>query len=186
MTAYHEYFFGSAPAVAQLELMEITHPRFSQVFRIVRNTDQDELTELDAAGNNKRGVIVLHEGGDGPYEYEYLPVAITKIGTGNDLDQILKVDIGDLGSVIPAQIDLARAGNDMRIKPEVRYRVYRSDDTTETGLIFGPTIHEITTITRSKSGCSFEAVSPRLGITRTGKRYTTVRFPMMKAFFRTQ
>jgi hypothetical protein len=182
MTAYHDYFLGSAPAVAQLELLEISHPKFSQTFRIVRNTEQDELAALDIYGNNKRGIIVMHEGAVGPFEYEYLPIAITKIGTGNDLDQILKVDIGDLGSLIPQEIDLVMTANAMQIKPLVKYRVYRSDDVS---LIFGPTTHEITTITHSKTGCSFEAVATRLSVTRTGRKYTIKEFPMMRAFFKT-
>ena len=184
MTAYHEYFLGSSPSVAQLELLEISHPRFTQTFRVVRNTEQDELAALDAQGNNKRGVIVMHEGAVGPFEYESMPMAITKIGTGNDVDQILKVDIGDLGSLIPQEIDAVMTANAMLTKPLVKYRVYRSDDTSEVGLIFGPTVHEITTLTYSKTGCAFEAVSPRLSITRTGRKYTVKEFPMMRAFFR--
>lgn len=184
MSAYHDYFLGSAPSVAQLELLEITHPRFSQTFHIVRNYELDELSTFDAQGNKKVGAIVMHEGAVGPFEYEYLPVSIQKMGSGNDLDQILRVGIGDLGSVIPQEIDLVRSGNAMRTKPLVTYRVYRSDDLTATGLIFGPTIHEITTVSRSKEGCSFEAVAPRLGITRTGRLYAIPKFPMMRAFFK--
>lgn len=183
MSLYSEYYLNSAQNVVELDLIEIEHFRFSPtIFRLVRNWRLMELSTNDAHGNPKFGVIVTHEGGAGPFEYEFVPMKIEYLGSGNDLDQSYKVTIGDLGSIIPAQMSRVRSFNAMNVKPIFRYRSYRSDNLL-TPLTPTPSVLEIKRISFNKEGCSFEAVAPYLNATQTGVLYNRKNFPMMKAFF---
>jgi hypothetical protein len=184
MSLYSEYYFSSQQIVAELDLIEIEHPRFNPtVFRLVRNIQYHELSTTDVHGNPKVGVIVMHEGAVGPFEYEYMPMTIERISANTDMDQALRITVGDLGSVIPEQLDLIDQFNANSIKPIVRYRAYRSDDFT-TPLTESPVICEIKRISFTKQGCSFEAIAPYLNTSSTGIRYDTKTFPTMSAFFK--
>lgn len=184
MSLYSDYYFNSAPSVAELDMLEIQHFRFSPtVFRLTRNGNVQDLTGTDPFGNPRRGVIVTHEGGAGPFEYDYLPMQIERLGSGTDMDQSIRVTLGDVGSILPQQLELIDTFNANTIKPIVRYRAYRSDNLT-TPLTVTPVILEMKRVTFNRQGCAFEAVSPYLNVGRTGVVYTTKDFPTMKAFFR--
>lgn len=184
MSLYTEYLFGSSQVVAELDLLEIQHFRFNPtIFRLVRNYSLHELSVDDVFGVPKRGVIVTHEGPAGPFEYEYVPMKIERLGSGNDLDQAIRVTIGDVGQILPQQLERLSDFNAMQEKPIVRYRSYRSDVLTAP-LTVAPLIMEIKRIAFNKEGCSFEAVAPYLNSTRTGILYDRVNFPTMKSFFR--
>lgn len=168
MSTYTAYYLNTPPTVVELELLEISHPRFSKTYRIVANSTED--------------VIVFHEGGAGPFTYSYFPLEIRRLGTQNDLDQTLRVSLGDLGLVLPLEIDAVLQANAMLTKPLLKYRTY--DHRTLTVPLFGPSVHEITSVNFNKTGASFEAASPKLNITRTGKLYEPIKFPMLIAFFK--
>lgn len=180
MSDLSEFFLGSSPAVAQLDLLEISHPNFSTTYRIVRNTQQDQLTALDVAGNHKRGVIVTHEGGAGPFEYEYVPARILPVATRDDLVQALSVNLGDTGDIIAKEIENIWLANGLGTRPVLKYRAYRSDDTSAP--ILGPLVLELASVTTSREGASFEARAPELNASRTGELYDVNRFPMLKPF----
>lgn len=95
-----------------------------------------------------------------------------------DLDYGIGVDLGDLGELIPDEIDLARAAGTLGIKPTVISRVYRSDDLTSP--MFGPVRLEAKDISMTRLGATFEAGAPSLNLTRTGERQTTDRFVMLR------
>lgn len=184
MSLYSDYYFTASVAVAELSLLEIEHPRFNPtIFRVQGDTTLQTLTGTTPLGDPKRGCIVTHEGGAGPFEYEYLPMKIEKLGSGTDMDQSIRVTLGDLGQILPAQLERVRLFNANNVKPIVRYRAYRSDDLTAP-LTTVPAIMEIKRIAFNRTGCSFEAVAPYINVGRTGILYTVKRFPTMKAFFR--
>lgn len=169
MSTYSAYYLASPPTAVELELLEISHHRFSKTYRIVSNSTED--------------VIVTHEGGAGPFTYSgSIPLQIRRLGTQNDLDQALRIDLGDLGSVLPLEIDAVLTANEMLTKPVLKYRTY--DHRNLTVPLSGPSIHEITSVNFNKTGASFEAASPKLNVTRTGKLYEVPKFPMMVAFFK--
>ncbi len=115
--AYEEladFFFTSHPAAVQLQTIEITHPNFTTAFRFVRN--------------DPRGILAYNEGLDGPYPYAYLPMEIKTLGTTNSLDQSMEITLGDLGQIIPAQLQILSDGNGFQTKPVLVYREYRSDE----------------------------------------------------------
>jgi hypothetical protein len=164
MTAYSAFFLGSSPTIVQLELMELTHPKFSQTFRLVRNA--------------VNGVTVTHEGGAGPFAYTYLPMRIKPLGSQTDLDQELEITIGDLGDIIPAELDRVATGNAFFIKPSLVYRTYRSDDLTTP--LFGPFTFRVDGVTFTKQGAAFKARAAQFNQTRTGDTYRIERFPMLE------
>ena len=170
MSNYSDYFLGSAPTIVQLECVEIIHPRFSQTYRFCRNCTQ-------------LGVTVVHEGGGGPTFYQYLPMQIRRVGTSTNLDQTLRITIGDTSEILPSELDRVSDANGFNIKPVVKYRTYRSDTPASTPL-FGPSIHEIISVRYDKQGVSFDAIARRLNINRTGKVYEVKDIPMMAAFFK--
>lgn len=165
MTDYAEFFLSSPPSVVALDCLEISHPDFSQTYRIVRNATE--------------GVTVQHED-PSLHIYEYCPARIMPMAATDDLVQALQVNLGDLGSIIATEIGNVWEANGLNTRPALNWRVYRSDDLT--GPIHGPIELEIVNVTTSKEGCAFEARAPELNASRTGELYTVERFPMLRGF----
>jgi hypothetical protein len=162
---YAEYFLNSRSNVVELELIEISHPSFSKTYRIVRNA-------ID-------GVTVTHEDAS-EHEYEYFPLKLTPTGASDDLDQTIKVELGDLGQIIPLELDRIANDETFAVKPTLLYRTYRSDDLSAP--LYGPVRFQIASITFQKNGSAFEAGAPRLNMTSTGQIYSMDRFTMLRGF----
>src|ERR1044072_7376549 len=96
MSAYSEFFLNSNSSVIQLDCLEISHSAFSQTYYVVRNASL--------------GVTVIHETGV-EHDYVYYPMRLSLSGPRDDLDHILKVQFGDLGELVPAELDAIRATN---------------------------------------------------------------------------
>lgn len=168
MSAYSQYFLSSSPAIAELDCIEISHANFSTTYRLVRNATN--------------GVSVTHEGPAGPFTYDYYPMRLLPLGSSTDLDQGVKITLGDVGELIAKEIDRVQAANNMSTRPVLKYRTYRSDDLTVP--LFGPALLEVRTITSTKEGSLLEATAPYLNITRTGIIYTVKDFSPLRAFFK--
>jgi hypothetical protein len=163
MTDYAAYFLSSRSSVVFLETVEITHPSFTRTYWLVRN----------AIG----GIVATLENGTAQ-AFEYYPLRIRPMSAKDDLDQTLEVDMGDLGEIIPVELDAIDAAGKMHIKPIVRYRAWRSDDLS-TPLV-GPLNLEMVDISSNQEGSTFKAGAPSLNLNRTGELYRTVRFPMLR------
>jgi hypothetical protein len=90
MSNYSQFFLNTSSRVVQLELIDIFHPNFSQRYRIVRNAINGVTVTLE---DTTVGVFV------------YYPVKITPTGSSNDLDQTLQLVFGDLGQILPLEVD---------------------------------------------------------------------------------
>lgn len=154
MADYVGFFLNSKSSVVGLETLEISHPSFSKVYYIVRNA--------------VNGILAYDENGN-LIRYEYYPLSISMDGVKNDLDSGLKVSLGDLGEIIPEEIDRLIASDTFDIKPTVKYRSYRSDDLSSP--MFGPLVYEIPAFSFDGENSSFEATAPRLNSTKTGIIY---------------
>lgn len=161
------YFLASRSDVVQLELIEISHPSFTQVYRRVRN--------------HREGVDVILENGDDA-RFEWYPMQITELNDSADLDNGLRISFGDLGEVLPKELDAVTAEDNMAVKPTIIYRAYRSDDLTAP--LIGPLLLEATTFSFTREGASFEASAPYVNQTRTGETYNLTRFPMLRGFLK--
>lgn len=165
MSDYTEFFLNSRSSVIQLELLEISHSAFTQTYRVVRNA--------------VNGVTVTLED-DSTQEFIYYPLRITSKGNRADLDQILQIDLGDLGEILPTELDAVDSADGFTEKPVVKYRTYRSDDLTTP--LFGPLVLEVSAFSFNRQGSSFEAKAPSLNINKTGEVYKLDRFPMLRGF----
>lgn len=165
MSAESEFFLGSKSYIVQLDCLEISHSSFSQTYYIVRNATN--------------GVTVTHEDST-VHDYEYYPLAIKGIGDRENMDFGLEITLGDLGELIPMELDRVRADGKFSEKPVVYYRTYRSDLLSSP--MYGPVKMEIKEIPRNREGASFTAKAPSLNINQTGEIYTIDRFPMLRGF----
>lgn len=90
-TSYSQFFLNSGSNIVQLETIEIYHPYFSKTYFIVRNAIS--------------GMTATLEGALGSQAFIYYPMKITPNGAYNDMDQTLQVAFGDLGQIIPNELD---------------------------------------------------------------------------------
>jgi hypothetical protein len=165
MSNYADYFLRSSSSIVQLELIEISHPSFSKVYRVVRNA--------------VAGVTVTLETNE-VFFFEYFPLQISMGSTRDDLDQSITINLGDLGEILPKELDAVKSANTFSTKPVVTYRTYRSDDLTAPML--GPVLLEVDNLAFNKEGVSFEAKAPSLNVSKTGEVYKLDRFPMLRGF----
>jgi hypothetical protein len=147
----------------QLDCLEISHPNFTQTFYVVRNKTD--------------GVTVVHEDASS-HDYEYVPMSVSLSGPAENLDVILNVQLGDLGEIVPQQLDAIKEAGTTDILPTVIYRTYRSDD-LDTPL-YGPHTLKIKKFTNTPKGALFEARAPSLNVNKTGEKYAIARFPMLE------
>src|SRR5690606_36134699 len=96
MSDLDKFHSDATPSAAMLELIEISHPLWPKPLRYVTN--------------HADGVTVKHENGL-VYNYEFMPVQINKGTTSDDLDQNIKVTVGDLGQVVPQLLKIIRDAN---------------------------------------------------------------------------
>lgn len=165
MSLQSEFFLAALRSSVQIETLEISHPSFSKVYRIVRNA--------------RRGVTVTLEDASVRF-FEYVPTQITNLGSRDDLDTGIRVAFGDLGETLPKEIDRVDIDDAWQTVPICKYRTFDSADLTN--VLAGPYVFEIKTITGSPSGATFEAKAPRLNYSKTGEIYKLDRFPMMRGF----
>jgi hypothetical protein len=162
MSIYSEFFLNSKANVVQLETLEISHSAFSQTYYLIRNATQG-ITATDEDDNERF--------------FEYCPMTLDAPEPKDDLDQILTVTLGDLGSIVAKEIKNVLAANAANEFPVCKYRTFRSDNLDAP--LFGPLVLEIRKVPMKQGGASFQAKAPSLNTTRTGERYSIERFPML-------
>lgn len=165
MTTYAEFFLNSKTSVVQLETLEISHPNFTKIYRIVRNAVEGVTLTLENAQ---------------VATFDYYPLQIENAGVRDDLDQAIKINLGDLGEVLPKELDEVSSNDGFGIKPIVVYRTYRSDDLSRP--LFGPVTLEVSSFAFNREGSTFEAKAPSLNVNKTGELYKLDRFPMLRGF----
>ena len=116
----------------------------------------------------------------GQASFDYYPMKIENNGSRDDLDQSFTFSWGDLGEVLPTELDRVAVSGGFGFKPQVVYHTYRSDDTTAS--LFGPVIMEVESFAFNRDGSTFTAKAPSLNINKTGEIYTLERFPMLRGF----
>lgn len=165
MSEYSEFFFNSSGKVAQLECFEISHPNFTKTYRVVKNATN--------------GISVKYEDGVF-YEHVYYPMSVESLGMRGDLDQGFKISFGDLGEILPSELDNLADADGFGVKPVLKYRTFKSSDLTQ--VLFGPLLLRITSMAFSSEGATFEAAAPSLNINKTGEIYKISRFPTLRGF----
>lgn len=167
MAVFEEFFLSRKSNVARLELLEFSHPSFSQVYRIVRNMLGGVTVTLPDPDNVQA-------------TFQFYPVRIQRQGQNGTMDSSLNITFGDLSDVIPKEIERIMLADTFNVTPKVRYWAYRSDDLTKP--IYGPSQFEITAMPYTKEGFSATATAPQISVSGTGEIYTLERFPMLRGF----
>lgn len=161
MSDLADYFLNSRSDVAMLDLLEISHPSFSKTYRVVRNATAGVTVTLETAA------VV---------DFEYVPMKITRNAAEADLDFSININFGDLGEILPTEVDAVAADDTFTTKPTVVYRTVRSDDLDH--ILDGPITLVVDEFAHNASGCSFTARAPSLNLVSTGEVYNLDRFPM--------
>jgi hypothetical protein len=173
MSDLSDYFLASRRDVAGLELLELTHPDFTKPYRIVRNpVDPQDLT----------GVTVDLSPTEQDVRFDFYPARFKGRGARDDLDYQINIDFGDLGEILPSELDAVAEAGGFMIKPTVRHFVFRSDDLSAPML--GPIVLEAPTVNFDGTVSTVDARAPSLNTTKTGERYTVERFPMIRGFLK--
>ena len=165
MPSANEFFLNCVASVVLVETIIISHPNFSKTYKIVRNVSYG-FHATDELGTQ--------------HDFEYYPLKIQRSGAWANLDQSLKITIGDLGTLIPDEIERVRVADGFSVKPSLVYRAYRSDDTSAP--MYGPYNLELLNIPMTAEGASFEALAPIVNKTQTGEAYTLERFPGLRGY----
>lgn len=149
----------------RLECIEITHPSFSRGYRFVRN--------------HSKGIRVKHENGYW-YDYDYLPITVQPAKSSDNLQQSFTIGIGDVGDVMPYEIQRLRNGQYSNVRPTVNYRVYLTSDLTKPlTSVLGL---EVTDNQPKKAGAVFVCKAKETNKTATGVKYTLDAFPTLRGF----
>lgn len=167
MSDLTEFYLNSKRSTVKLECLELSHSSFSQTYYLVRNATH--------------GVTVTHED-ETSHAYTYVPMRVERSGSTDDLDHWARVVLGDLGEIVPAELDRVRANDAFEEEPTVIYRAFRHD--VLTAPLIGPVRLQVRDFTMDRNGCSFEAAAPRLNLSRTGERYSIARFPMLSGLLK--
>ncbi|CAB3680490.1 DUF1833 family protein [Achromobacter kerstersii] len=163
---YIDFYFGAPQSMAELETVEISQPSFSQVWRIQSHYREGFWARLES------GELVF---------WQYVPMQLRPLGDRGNLDFGISVTLGDLGEILPDEINRARQAGTLRtIPPTVRYRAYRSDD-LESPMV-GPITLQAWKITRNRDGAQFDSTAPQANATKTGMLYRTDLFPMLLGY----
>ena len=135
-TDYVSFFLNASSDVAELETLEISHPSFTKTYYIVRNATNGLTATIETSA-----VI----------DFQFYPLEITPSKSSNDLDQSITVNIGDVGQVLPTELDAVATADTFKIKPTVKYRLFRSDDLS--GPMLGPIILQVESFSFARQGC---------------------------------
>ena len=161
----YNYWLSGNPDDVRLLCVEVSHPAWSKVYRIVQN--------------HADGITVQHENSVS-YDYEYVPLTIQRGNNSDDLDQDITIGVGDLGETFPLELDAARASAFADVRPTLNYREYNLSDLTNPQLtILGL---EVTDYEPKREGAVFVCRAKQMNLTKTGITYNIKDFPTMRGF----
>lgn len=161
-----DYFFGAPRRTAAIQTVQISQPSFSQIWRL--------------QARYRDGIWARLEGGELVF-FQYAPLLLKPLEDMGTLDFGMSITVGDLGEILPDEIQRARAAGTLRTSPpKVVYRAYRSDNFEAP--MYGPLTLQARPITRSVEGAQFDATAPQVNVGKTGMLYRTDLFPMLRGF----
>lgn len=165
MSETNEFYLDSSPSAVMLECVEVKHSLWPESLRFVRNHGD--------------GVTVKHEDGL-EYFYQFVPLQLDRGATTNDLDQTIKITVGDLGEVVPQLLKIIEDAESDE-KPEVIYRSFSSENLdSPLWVIDGLFVDEDV---GDDQATTFDASTPSANMNETGMRYTVEEFPGLRGFF---
>lgn len=163
---YVDFYLGSSTAEIELHTLQISQVSFSKVYRF--------------QPYYRQGLWLRDESSEKQF-FEWMPMRLEPLGDRGNLDFGLSVTFGDLGEILPDEIERARSAGTLLKKPAVVvYRIYRSGNLEAP--MYGPITLQAKTINRTSEGAQFEAKAPHLNVNKTGMLYRTDLFPMLLGY----
>lgn len=155
------FYLNSKSSVLLYETLEISHSAFSRTYYIVRN--------------NRLGATL------GGQFYEYYPFKFEKATTAANLEQNLRVTLGDLGEILSSELaNVAADPHGWQEKPIAIVRTFRSDNPMEEAWSSGQLLIKNCTLTRE--GSAFDIAPPDVVNRRTGMIYNFADYPGLRGF----
>lgn len=149
----------------RVECIDIIHPSFTKHYRFARNAT--------------KGVRIKTE--DGYWrDYKYLPMSIKPGTSADDLQQSFTIGIGDVGEIMPRELDRLRKGSYPQVRPTVNYRVYLTSDLSEPSLSVRGL--EVTDNQQKKEGAVFACKARELNKNSTGITFNYSDFAALRYF----
>lgn len=165
MTDYTGFFLNASPQTICYDTFELSHSAFSQTYRIVRNA-RSGLTATDENSVEKA--------------FTWYPVELLRPDRDSTLDVVMEIQFGDLGEILPAEIDRIHADDSYDEKPQLVYRAFRSDDLSAPML--GPLAFDVEGVAQRRDGVGLRCAAKRLNRFGTGRAYTFDRFDTLRGF----
>lgn len=163
-----DFHLDSTASVVLLETLEISHSLWPNPIRLVTN--------------HPDGVSVTLENGQ-PATFEFIPVMIQRGNTSDDLDQSLKITVGDLGEVVPPLINLIEDASSDE-KPQVIYRSFAFDAASM--VLTKPSPIElirglyVAQMNQDHQATTFEAATSGKNSVKTGRTYNFKDYPDLR------
>ncbi len=126
------------------------------------------------------GFSAVHEDGNA-YQYQYIPMSVTKATKQNDLSQDFAFTIQDLNEIVAAHLDIIPVESEEKPLVVLRTFVYREDGSVS-DIQDGPYYLQSNDITFTSQGCTFTASPPLTNYSGTGEPYSFTRFPSLLAY----
>lgn len=159
-----DFVLAGPQGAAYLDTVVLSHPSWSQEYRVVRNASSGVTVTLETAA---------------AVEFSYYPLVVRTPAARSGLQLDLVVELGDLGEVLPAELDAMRAAGTTHVRPTIVYRAFRSDDLAG-GPIVGPWTFEVYQVSSSLSGSTLSARTRASSPARTGRLYQRRYFPTLR------
>ena len=163
MPDFNRFFLNGSPDSVLLETLVISHANFTREYALVSN----------AIG----GITATLEDGT-EQVFEQYPFIRSDSEIQGNLDFGFSVQLGDLGEIIPRELDAIRATEGRRIAPTVVYRSFSSADLSSP--LDGPYTLKMIGPAVSKDGTVFVASALTANNSTTGKVYDFSRFPGLR------
>jgi len=126
------------------------------------------------------GFSAVHEDGN-MYDYQYIPLSVTKATKQNDLSQDFAFTIQDLNEIVATHLDMIPLDSEEKPTVVLRTFVYREDGSVS-DIQDGPYTLQANDISFTAEGCTFTASPPLTNYSGTGEPYSFERFPSLLAY----
>lgn len=164
---YRRFLASAVFAEREFRTIEIHHTDFSETLRFVRDYEDQTLTLEPTAPRNPSTAVL----------FTALSMNIKEPGETQDVDQVLKVDLGAIGNEVQDQIDQITTSETFT-PIEVIYRKYYSGDISEPVLIIQLSASVLQF--QGYSSVAFTAEDVDFSNARSGELYTLERFPTLQ------
>lgn len=159
-----EFYLNGSRSEYLYDTLALTHSAWAQPIYLVRNRRAGLTATLETAAS---------------VAFIWRPMRIVREAARDDMDLAMRIEIGDLGAMIPALVDAIRAADGFGEYPEASFRTFRSTDLTAPHE--GPITLQVNGLARSKSGALLDLGARHLNLNRTGVRDSIAENPLLRA-----